>query len=190
LKYAYWRIQLIEDIGRDRMRSISDRVDFLREPPGETRKPLSLTDEELRQVANSFAKAIARLKSNFGTLEKTFGEVFRVGRGNLSWLCEGGMTEDRGLTTLRSVGYGPERPDHTRWGQTGQTSTGVVVLTKPIRSWTYVPLGQSDRPDSPHFRDQAEKAFSPRKMKPAWWTPQELKGNIESRTLLPALPSK
>ena len=117
LKYAYWRIQLIEDLGGGRMRSLAERVDSLREPLGEARKPLSLSDEELRQAASSFAKAMARLRSDFGTLEKTYGEVFRVGRGDRSWPCEGGMGERLGLTTLRSVGYGAERPDHTRWAR-------------------------------------------------------------------------
>ena len=59
------------------------------------------------------------------------------------------MAQWLGLTTLRSVQYGAERPGHTRWAQSGQTSTGIVVLTQLVQSWTYVPLGQSDRPDSP-----------------------------------------
>jgi acyl-homoserine lactone acylase PvdQ len=184
LKYAYWRVQLIRDFGGDRMGNLAGRVDALREPLGEARKPLSLSDEELRQAADSFARAMARLRSDFGTLEKTYGEVFRVGRGDRSWPCEGGMGERLGLTTLRSVGYGAERRDHTRWAQSGQTSTGIALLSKPIRSWTYVPLGQSDRSDSAHYSDQAEKAFSPRRMKSTWWTPEELAGHIKSRTVI------
>ena len=184
LKYAYWRTRLLEDFGGGRMRSLAERVDSLREPLGEIRKPPRLSDDELRKIASSFAKAMAALRSEFGTLEKSYGEVFRVGRGDRSWPCEGGMGERLGLTTLRNVGFGAERPDHTRWAHSGQTSTSIVVLTKPIRSWTCVPLGQSDRPDSAHYRDQAEKAFSPRKMKPTWWTPEELAGHIESRTVI------
>jgi acyl-homoserine lactone acylase PvdQ len=183
LKYAYWRARLREDLG-GRMRSLAERVDSLREPLGETQRPLVLSDEGLRRVADSFANAMHELRSDFGTLEKTYGEVFRVGRGDRSWPCEGGMAEGLGLTTLRSVGYGEERPDHTRWARVGQTSTGIVALTKPIRSWTYVPLGQSDRPGSLHYRDQAEKAFGPRRMKPTWWTPEELAGHIESRAVI------
>jgi acyl-homoserine-lactone acylase len=186
LKYAYWRVQLNEDIGGARMKNMAERVDFLREPLGETPRPLTLSDEELRQAANSLARAMARLRANLGTLEKSYGAVFRVGRGDRSWPCEGGMSEGLGLTTLRSVAYGTERADHTRWGQSGQTSTGIVVLTKPIQSWTCAPLGQSDRPSSPHFRDQAEKVFSPRKMKPTWWTPEELANHVKSRTVLEA----
>jgi hypothetical protein len=47
-----------------------------------------------------------------------------------------------------------------------------------------VPLGQSDRTDSAHFRDQAERLFSPGEMKDTWWLPEELAEHIESRTEL------
>jgi acyl-homoserine lactone acylase PvdQ len=184
LKYVYWRRQLMQDLGGSRVKNMFQLVESLREPLGEVRKPLSLTDDDLRQAAESFAKAMAGLRSKFGTLEKTYGDVFRVGRGDRSWPCEGATGQILGLSTLRNVGYGAERPDHTYWAESGQTSTGIMVLTKPIQSWTYVPLGQGDRPDSPHFRDQAEKAFSPRKMKSTWWTPEELAGNIESRIVI------
>jgi acyl-homoserine lactone acylase PvdQ len=186
LIYAYWRMQLMEDLGGGGMKNMAQRVDFLREPLGEAPRPPSLTDNELRWLTDSFAKAMTKLRTRFGTMEKTYGEVFRVGRGDLSWPCEGGMAEFLGLTTLRSVQHGPEHRDHTRWAQSGQTSTGIAVLTSPIRSRTYVPLDQSSRPDSPRYCDQAEKAFNPRRMKPTWWTPEELAGHIESRTVIDA----
>lgn len=82
------------------------------------------------------------------------------------------------------MGYGKEREDHTQWGNSGQTSTQIIVLSKPIQSWTALPIGQSDRPDSPHYSDQAEKVFSKHIMKPTWWLPEDLAKNIESRTEL------
>jgi acyl-homoserine lactone acylase PvdQ len=184
LKYSYWRAQLLRDIGGGRARSLALQVDGLHEPLGEPQKPLALSDADLQQLASSFARAMVRLRAEFGTTAKEYGEVFRVGRGGRSWPCEGGMAESAGLTTLRSVQYGPKRPDLTRWARGGQTSTGITALTRPIQSWTCAPLGQSDRPDSPHFSDQAEKAFSLRRMKPTWWTPKELSGHIESRTVI------
>ncbi len=57
-------------------------------------------------------------------------------------------------------------------------------MTKPVQSWTFVPIGQSDRPDSPHYTDQAEKLFSKRQLKPTWWQPKDLADNIKSRTVL------
>jgi len=127
---------------------------------------------------------MAKLKADLGSLDKTYGDVFRVGRGEKSLPLGGGGDDNKGMTAFRNIGFGKERPDHTRWGQSGQTSTEVVVLTKPIQSWTYVPLGQSDRPESPHYADQAEKLFSPAQQKPTWWTPQDLASHIESRTVL------
>jgi hypothetical protein len=40
-------------------------------------------------------------------------------------------------------------------GHTGQTSTQIVILTKP-QSYMVLPLGESDHPDSSHYDDQAK----------------------------------
>jgi acyl-homoserine lactone acylase PvdQ len=79
------------------------------------------------------------------------------------------------------MGYAEANGDFERNGNRGQTSTQVVVLSKPIRSWIYLPVGQSDRPESAHYRDQAETVFGNRTLKPSWWTPEELKDHIVSR---------
>ena len=131
-------------------------------------------------------RAAGKVMANHGSLDATYGDRFRVGRGDRSWPVEGGG--GGGTTTLRNMGYTEERDDHTRWGRNGQTSTQIVVMSKPPKSWLYIPLGQSDRPESPHFSDQAEKAFSPRRLKPSWWLPEDLAGHIESRTVL--VPSR
>jgi len=82
------------------------------------------------------------------------------------------------------MGYLEPNERHERWGNRGQTSTQIVALSQPIESWVYLPVGQSDRPGSPHYTDQAEQLFSERRLKPSWWQPEDLTGNIESRTVL------
>jgi len=79
------------------------------------------------------------------------------------------------------MGYEEANGDQQRNGNRGQTSTQIVELSKPIRSWIYLPVGQSDRPSSPHYRDQAETVFAERTLKPSWWLPEDLAGHIESR---------
>jgi acyl-homoserine lactone acylase PvdQ len=185
LKYYYWRSQLIEDHGGDAIRSASRRIDFLQASLGRTPPPIELNDDEYQGALDSLDKAMAALKEDFGSLSATFGDKFRVGRDDVSWPLGGGSLSEVGMRVLRSVSYERERPDHTRWGRAGQTSTQIVVLTKPIQSWTGPPVGQSDRPESPHYRDQAEKLFSPRRLKPTWWQPAELAEHIESRHVLP-----
>ena len=154
-------------------------------PPNGTVVDVS-TVAELQAAVDSLAVAMARLKADHGSLDATYGDTFRVGRDDVSWPLGGGG--GNGLTTLRNVRYGSERGDQTRWGRGGQTSTQVIVLSKPIRSWTYVPIGQSDRPYSEHYRDQAEKLFGPRKLKPTWWLPKDLAKHTESRVVLSKAP--
>lgn len=181
LKYYYWRNQLVKDYGEDTLKEVRSRIDqyykVVSEAPYEE---VALDSEEAGYALQSFAKAMAAMRKDFGTIDVPWGEVFRVGRDDQSWPVGGGG--DEGTTTLRNVGYGAPREDLTQWGNSGQTSTQIIVLSNPIQSWTAPPIGQSDRPDSPHYRDQAEKVFSKRIMKPTWWTPEELAKNIESRT--------
>jgi len=60
-----------------------------------------------------------------------------------------------------------------------------VLLTKPPKSWTFLPLGESDRPDSPHFDDQSRELFSKSRMKPTYFLDKpSLLDHIESKTIV------
>lgn len=72
-----------------------------------------------------------------------------VGRDGASGPVGGGGGDALGLTTLRTMGYDEPNERAERWGNRGQTSTQIVELSRPIRSWIYLPVGQSDRPGSP-----------------------------------------
>ena len=190
LVYDFWRRQLLEDLGEERLREIASGIDdWYAIVEGETRSPLTVTEDAERAFLSSFATAAGRLVGQHGDLTAVYGDRHRVGRGDRSWPVGGGGGSGLlGTSTLRVVRYLPEREDGTVWGESGQTSTQVVVLTDPPRSWIYVPLGQSDRPDSPHYSDQAAGPFSHRQLKPSWWQPEELVGHIESRTVLEGVP--
>lgn len=182
LKYYYWRQQLHRDHGERVMGEAMQAIEGNRRWAMGTPAPaINFDSNALAAAATSLANAMQQLKSDFGSLDAVYGDKFRVGRDTVSWPVGGG---DDDLVTLRAMGYGRELPDHTRWGRGGQTSTQIVVLSKPVKSWTYLPVGESDRPESPHYTDQAEKAFGPRVMKPTWWMPEDLAGNTESRTVL------
>ncbi len=186
LKYYYWRKQIIEDYGAEMVSDAAGRIDYYLAALGNSAPEIDLGDDELSAAADSLAFAMEKLKEDHGSLNAAYGDTFRVGRDDTSWPLGGGG--GNGLTTLRNISYDRERSDHTRWGRAGQTSTQVIVLSKPILSWTYVPIGQSDRPDSTHYRDQAEKLFSARKLKPTWWLAKDLAEHIESRTVLAGAP--
>jgi len=183
LKYFYWRKQIEADFhGRELglIKSVID--DWYASANGRPAKNIRLEQLPGDELLKSFAKGLKEIKKAHGSITAVYGDRFRVGRGANSWPVGGGGAY--GTRTLRSMGFGDLRDDGTQWGTSGQTSTQVVVLSKPIKSWIYLPLGQSDRNTSPHYDDQAEKLFSSRELKSSWWTPEELSGNIKSRTVL------
>ncbi len=185
LKYHYWRKQLEADHGEDVMTDVQERVDqYYKVVTGEAYKKVEISDEEAGAALQSFANAMAAMKKDFDSIDVTWGEFFRVGRDDKSWPVGGGGDGEFGTVTLRNVKYKGVDDDNLRMGRAGQTSTQIIHLTSPIQSWTAPPIGQSDRPDSSHYSDQAEKLFSKRLMKPSWWLPEDLAGHIESRTVL------
>lgn len=182
LRFAVWREVLDED--RDQHEEIASRIDaWYTVISGEPAPPIELSEEHRRTLVAAFDTALERIVEDYGSLDASYGDRFRVGRDDDSWALEGGGGRI-GITTLRNISYGPEGEDGTRRGRGGQTSTQVVVLSDPPQSWIYIPWGQSDRPDSPHFDDQAEKLLAERQLKPSWWLPEELASHIASRTVL------
>ncbi len=189
LKYFYWRKQLLSNHGEDTMKEAGDAIDQIMAPArGEKPTQPELDSEQQEAALNAFDMAMSAIVADFGKLDVTYGDKFRVGRDDKSWPSSGGGDRNLGMVTLRNTNYSSEKEDKTRWGTSGQTSTQIVVMTKPVQSWTQPPLGQSDRPDSPHYRDQAEKVFGKVTLKPTWWQPKDLAKNIESREVLTSAP--
>jgi acyl-homoserine lactone acylase PvdQ len=168
IAYRYWKDQLGDAIRQ------SDRAG--RAPPEQ------VTDAQLIAALQAGA---TELHKQWGRLDVKYGEVYRVGRrgGSRTWPVSGGSVP--GLATPRAIGFNPSGDGKTFIGQGGQTSVQVVQLSRPPQSWTLLPLGQSDRPDSKHWDDQCEKLFSPGKMKPTYFmNKEELLKNVKSKTVL------
>jgi len=124
-----------------------------------------LSDEDVRAALGS---AERQLKSDFAP-GAVYGTLFRVGREGSArnWPVGGGTITAAGMATPRAIGF--DKKGDIMLGRSGQTSTQVVVLTKPPQSWMVIPLGESDHPGSPHFDDQAEKLFSQARAKPTYF---------------------
>jgi acyl-homoserine-lactone acylase len=166
--YFFWKNQL----GKKAL--LADRAG---QPP-----PAEVSDAQLRVGLTAGAEQLTR---QWGRLEVKYGEVFRVGRrdGKKTWPVGGGSM--LGLATPRAISFELAADGKTYVGRGGQTSVQVVQLTKPPRSWTLLPLGESDHPASKHFDDQAEKLFSPGKLKPTYFLNRaELLKNVESTKVL------
>jgi acyl-homoserine-lactone acylase len=124
--------------------------------------PDSMGDGEIRAA---LGKAERRLHADFPP-DAVYGTYFRVGRegAGRTYPVGGGTLREAGMATPRAIGF--EREGRVMVGRSGQTSTQIVLLARPVpRSFMIIPLGQSDHKDSPHFDDQAEKLFSQAKAK-------------------------
>jgi acyl-homoserine-lactone acylase len=132
--------------------------------------PADVDDDQLLSALTVGEK---KLLKEWGRLEVKYGEVYRVGRqgGKQTWPVGGGTVA--GLATPRAISFQLQQDGQTFLGKGGQTSTQVVQLTNPPRSWTLLPLGESDDPASGHFDDQAQKLFSPGKLKPTYFLQRE-----------------
>jgi acyl-homoserine lactone acylase PvdQ len=141
--------------------------------------PADVTDDELVKAVSAGEK---KLLKDWGRLRVAYGDVYRVGRqgGKQTWPVGGGTVP--GLNTPRAISFQLQKDGKTWLGRGGQTSVQLVQLTNPPRSWTLLPLGESDDPASKHFDDSAEKLFSAGKLKPTYFMQrEELERVAESR---------
>ncbi|MGE0129893.1 MAG: penicillin acylase family protein [Blastocatellales bacterium] len=143
--------------------------------------PASVTDE---QALGALVKGAEWLKANFNSLEVPYGRYFRVGRqGGKTYPVGGGSLQEAGMATPRAISFG--KVGNEMVGRGGQTSTQVVILTKTPQSFTILPLGQSDHPESGHWDDQAEKLFSKSGMKSTYFLNKaELLKHVTARKAL------
>jgi acyl-homoserine lactone acylase PvdQ len=167
--YKYWRDAFGKDLEK------LDHHGFL--PPAG-----AITDE---MVLGTLAQSAAKLMADHGKFDVRFGDVYRVGRRGTgkTWPVSGGSVEN--ITTPRAIGFDPIEGTKTYLGHKGQTSTQIVLLTKPPQSWTVLPMGESDRADSPHYDDQSQDLFSKSRMKPTYLLDKpELLKHVENKTVL------
>ncbi len=143
-----------------------------------TEPPAALTDGAIRAALD---QAGQRLKTEFAP-DAVFGTFFRVGRKDATrtFPVGGGTLAEAGMATPRAISFSPRGKEMV--GHTGQTSTQIVILSKPPQSYMVLPLGESDHPDSPHYDDQAEKLFSKSRAKPTYFlNRKELEKHVTSR---------
>jgi penicillin amidase len=166
--YKYWKQAFGGDV------VLADRAGM---PP-----PQIATDEMLLA---KLQEAAGKLKDDFGRFDVRYGDVYRVGRqgSEKSWPVSGGSVTQ--IATPRAISFDPIEGTKKFLGRGGQTSTQIVLLTKPPKSWTVLPLGESDHADSPHYDDQARRLFSKGTLKPTYFLDTEaVVRNAESKTVI------
>jgi acyl-homoserine-lactone acylase len=119
----------------------------------------------------TFKAAVAFLIKNFGRVDVPLKQVQRLRRGSLD-LGLGG-----GADTLNCVHT--KEIDGRRVGYTGDSYILIAEFGDfGVRSWARHQYGNSSRPDSPHFADQAE-GFVKRELRASFFKMDDIKANLE-----------
>lgn len=154
----------------------------------------SLSEEDETKMLQLLADTIGEMKELYGTIDLTWGDVHKVGRGGQYFPAYGadfgGSTDGVNFTeTLFDVRYKQDQDDPKRYiADNGSMATMLMFFSEGgVESLSVVPWGQSGDPESPHYMDQGEKLYTQRQMKPTWWTRESLDGHIKSEKVL-ALP--
>lgn len=143
--------------------------------------PSDLTDEGIIAALNAGANW---LWSEYKSDAVPYGRYFRVGRqGGKTYPVGGGSLQEVGMATPRAISF--SKVGNEMVGRGGQTSTQIVILTKTPQSFTILPLGESDHPQSGHWDDQAEKLFSKGRAKSTYFLNKaELLKHVSGRKTL------
>ncbi|MEX2285959.1 MAG: penicillin acylase family protein [Planctomycetaceae bacterium] len=148
------------------------------------------------EMLNLLAETIADMKKQYGRWDVAWGDIHKIGRGG-KYAPVGGVEFKSGdkeanfSETLFDVSC-KEDPDHPgRYiANSGSMATLLMFFHKDgIESMSCTQWGQSGDPKSPHYMDQGEKLYSKLRMKPNWWTKEELMLNVESQIEL-VMPEK
>jgi acyl-homoserine-lactone acylase len=141
------------------------------------------TELEQRDAVQALRSAADYLKKTFGSTLVPWGQLLRLRRGDLDLPLDGDVGFFGGMECMRATGNSTPGKDGRYVFSGGQVIPTVVEMTDPIQVWSIVPYGQSRRPESRHFADQAP-LYSEGRMRPAWHTWSQLRDHVKSRKVL------
>lgn len=122
-----------------------------------------------QRAAEAFAWAVTETKKQFGAVDVAWGEVHRVRRGNVD-VPVGGCAGTIGC--FRVLWFQPA-PDGKRVASGGDGWIFAVEFGKVPRAYSVLAYGNSAKPDSPFFSDQAAM-FARGELKPVQFTERDI----------------
>jgi len=145
-------------------------------------------DTTAAQKIAALGAAVDRLKREFGTWRTPWGEINRFQRISPAIVHP---FSDAALSipvpfpsaiygSLASFGASP-KPGTKKWyGTSGNSFVAVVEFGDKVRARAVTAGGESGRPDSPHFNDEALR-YASGALREVYFWPEQLKGHTERR---------
>ncbi|WP_071189215.1 acylase [Trichormus sp. NMC-1] len=157
----------------------ADKLDFdqaFSQPWSET-QPRTTPDglANPKAAVELLEKVAQEIKTNYGSLDVSWGEVFRLKVGNLDLPANGA---EGYLGTFQVVNFAPAEGRFQAVG--GDSFVAAVEFSQPVRAMALTSYGNATQPGSSHISDQLP-LFAEKKLRPVWRTKPEIKAHLESR---------
>lgn len=130
----------------------------------------------------------SELEAQFGSWRVAWGEINRIQRVPPGNPQEPFSDTRPSLPVAGGPGFvgmifnfytRPEKAQKRRYGIAGHSFVSVIEFGPQVRALSIMQFGQSADPRSHHYFDQAE-LYARQEFKPAWFTLDEIKKNVES----------
>ena len=118
----------------------------------------------------------ARMNATYGTLDLSWGEVFRLRYADLDLPANGGGDE---LGIFRSLWFVPSE-DGKFEALGGDSYVAAIEFSDPVRAMVLMSYGNATQPESPHIGDQLQ-LFVRQELRPVWRTRQEIETHLANR---------
>jgi acyl-homoserine-lactone acylase len=136
-----------------------------------------------RECLEALREAVKDLQKRYGRVAVPWGEIKRLRRGGREWPLSGDGLGRLGLDTLRATAAADLDSQHKLVIGGGQSNIGLVFLGEEPVIHAVVAYGQSNRPGSRHFADQAP-LYASHKLRPVPWTEKAVRmQQTEERTI-------
>ncbi|HHP7244064.1 MAG TPA: acylase [Elainellaceae cyanobacterium] len=136
--------------------------------------PDGLADPE--QAVAALETAAAEVEAQYGVLNVSWGDVFRVRVGEYDFPANGGPGD---LGIFRVLRFAPDEDERFRAVQ-GDTYIAAIEFSDPVRAMVLTSYGNATQPHSPHVGDQLE-FLARQELRPVWRSRSEIEAHLAAR---------
>ncbi|MBN1273433.1 MAG: acylase [Candidatus Aminicenantes bacterium] len=139
--------------------------------------PSGLADPKAAVAA--LEKAVDTVKHQYGQIDVTWGNVYRLRIKNKDLPASGGPSH---LGIFRVLGFTPDEDGFLR-AVTGDSFVAVVQFGETVRAQALLSYGNSSQKHSPHHGDQLD-LLSRDELRPVWLEKEAVEQNLEAQDTL------